>query len=133
MQNINPSNNVNRRARFYIAMGIMTFMGGLILAALGLLFFVLPLLGDSLSTPAGVCFVFIGLIVFGVGLAGAIRGFTLQKDNPIAYKVGEYLKQTALGNDARYTFIRNISKRHVGYVDAVLVGPPGVLVMRTVD
>lgn len=133
MQNINPSKNVNRRGRFYVVMGIFVLLGGLISAALAALLFVLPLLGDALSSPVAICLVAVGipLTLAGIGLAG--RGLTLQKDNPIAYEVGEALKRTSLGDDARYTYIRNISRRGLGYIDSVLVGPPGVLVFRTVN
>src|SRR6185436_7123491 len=101
MQNINPSNNVNRRGRFYGVMGILVFLGGLIACALGILFFVLPLLGDSLSTPAGICLNIFGLPIALGGIGLIIRALTLQKDNPQAYEVGEYLKQTSIGGDAR--------------------------------
>lgn len=133
MQNINPSKNVNRRGRFYGVMGFFIFLIGLISVALGILLFLLPLFGDSLSTPFGICFTILG-IPFGLGGLGiVVRGLTLQKDNPLAYEIGEFLKQTSIGSDARYIFVRNISRRRLGYIDAVLVGPPGVLVFRTVD
>jgi hypothetical protein len=133
MQNINPSNNVNRRGRFYGVMGLLVFLGGLIACALGILFFVLPLLGEELSTPAGICLNVLGVPIALGGMGLIIRAMTLQKDNPYAYEVGEALKRTSIGGDARYTFIRNLSRRQIGYIDAVLVGPPGVLVFRTVN
>lgn len=133
MQSINPSKTVNRRGRFYAVMGVLATLGGFIGAALGILFFALPLLGDSLSTPAGICLNVLGIPIALAGIAMVFRGLTLQKDNPIAYDVGEVLKRTSLNDDARYTYIRNISRRGLGYIDAVLIGPPGVLVFRVVD
>jgi hypothetical protein len=132
MQNINPSKNVNRRGRFYLVMGFLIFLSGLIASALGFLFFLLPLLGESLSDPVGLCLNIVGIPVAIVGIGLAVRGLTLQKDNPLAYEVGESIR-SFLGSDARYTFIRNISKRGVGYIDAVLIGPPGALVFRIVN
>lgn len=133
MQNINPSKNVNRRGRFYIVMGLLVGLSGLIAVALGILFLALPLLGTDFSSPVGLCLNAVGILAALGGAAGMVRGFTLQKDNPLAYEVGETLKETAIGDDPRYTFIRNINRRGLGYIDAVLVGPPGVLVFRTVD
>jgi hypothetical protein len=77
-----------------------------------------------------------GLLILGgiaAGLAGVatiVRAMTLQKDNPLAFAVGEALSGFL---DNRYTYLRNVSKRSVGYIDAVLLGPPGALVFRIVD
>jgi hypothetical protein len=64
------------------------------------------------------------------GFIAVYRGLTLDKDNELAYQVGEAMKPFL---DERYTFIRNISGRGLGYIDGVLIGPPGALVLRTVD
>ncbi len=132
MQNINPSNNVNRRGRFYSIMGILVFFMGALASAMGILFFLLPLLGNTYSSPGGVCLNVLGIPIAIAGLGGVVRGLTLQKDNPLAYEVGESMR-SFLGQDSRYTFVRNISRRRLGYIDAVLVGPPGALVFRIVN
>jgi hypothetical protein len=74
-------------------------------------------------------FVF-GVLIILVAVGLAIRALTWKKDNDLAVVTGRFLEQYL--ND-RYTFIRNISKREIGYVDAVLVGPPGVLVFRILN
>ena len=130
MQNINPSNNVNRRGRFYNVMGILVCLGGLMACAMGVLFFLLPVLGSSLSTPAAICLNVAGVPMALGGIALLFRGTTLKKDNMVAYDVGEVIRTWA---DNRYTYIRNLSRRGLGYIDGVLVGPPGVLVLRTVE
>jgi hypothetical protein len=132
MKNINPSRNVNRRGRFYFLLGLFVTLIGLISLALGVLLFALPLLGETLSSPVGLCLLSGGVVAAAGGGFSMFRGTTLKKDNLLAYDVGESMR-SFLGSDARYTFIRNISKQRVGYVDGVLVGPPGVLVFRTVD
>ena len=76
-----------------------------------------------------------GLIVFGaviilIGIGLIVRALTWKTDNSLAEATGNELAQYL---DERYTFIRNISKLAIGYVDAVLVGPPGVLVFRILD
>ena len=133
MQSINPSNKVNRRGRFYGSMGLLVFLLGLIGSAFGILLSVLPLFGDGASSIGAVCFNIVGIPIALAGIGLIVRSFSLKKDNLFAYEVGEYLKKTSLNNDARYTFIRNISHRRLGYIDGVLVGPPGALVFRTVD
>jgi hypothetical protein len=130
MQNINPSHNITRRGRYYLSMGCLGFFGGAIAIALGVLFIFVPLAESLLFTLIHIFLFLMGILFVAVGLVGIFRGLTLQKDNPLAYAVGEGLGQFL---DARYTYLRNVSKRGVGYIDAVLVGPPGALVFRIVD
>ncbi len=130
MQNINPSRNIARRGRYYLFMGSVAFFGGAIAVTLGALFFFFPLWE---TTPFGILralLIIAGVIIAIAGVASVIRGLTLQKDNPLAYAVGEALTQFL---DNRYTYLRNVSKHKVGYIDAVLIGPPGALVFRIVD
>jgi hypothetical protein len=130
MQNINPTKNRNRRALFYIGqLGLPGIFGGFIALALVVLLSQLPLLG-SLNTVSMVC---LGIFAVPALISGAVatyRGLTLEHENQVAYEVGEALRPFL---DERYTFIRNVSRRGLGYIDAVLVGPPGALVFRTVD
>lgn len=130
MQNINPSQNITRRGRYYLFLGGLSFFGGAIAVALGVLFIFFPL-WDTLIFDLLQGFLFVaGVVAVLVGLGFIFRALTLQKDNPLAYAVGEGLSQFL---DERYTYLRNVSKRGVGYIDAVLVGPPGALVFRIVD
>lgn len=132
MKNINPQKHINRRGRFYFLLGAFMFMIGLISIASGILLLLLPVLGTSLSTPVAVVGLIVGGIMALTGIFLVFRGTTLKKDNMLAYDVGEAMR-TFLGSDARYTYVRNLSKRGLGYIDAVLIGPPGLLVFRTVD
>lgn len=132
MKNINPSKQVNRRGRFYLFLGLFLSLIGLIMVASGVLLLLLPVLGTSLSTPVALLAIIVGGIMALTGIGLMFRGTTLKKDNMPAYDVGETMRPF-LGTDARYTYMRNISKRGLGYIDAALVGPPGVLVFRTVD
>ena len=59
-----------------------------------------------------------------------MRAFTWKTDNDLAMITGRSLAQYL---DDRFVLIRNVSKRQIGYVDAVLVGPPGTLVFRILD
>jgi Nuclease-related domain len=74
--------------------------------------------------------IIIGVLV-GLGSLGLfIRGVSLRTENPAALHLAEILSRAL---DNRYTFIRNISRRGLGYIDAVLVGPPGALIYRIVE
>ncbi len=130
MQNINPSRNIDRRGRYYLFLGFLAFFGGGIAVALAILFFYVPLWDTMLFDLLEIALLALGVIFVMVGIGTIIRAIRLQKDNPLAYAVGEGLAQFL---DNRYTYLRNVSKRSVGYIDAVLVGPPGVLVFRIVD
>ena len=57
----------------------------------------------------------------------ALRAITWKTDNQLACQVGA---QLATQLDRNFVFIRNISKRSIGYVDAVLVSRHGILVLR---
>ncbi len=130
MQNINPTHTRNRRALFYLGiLGFPLFIGGLIAVASVILLTQFPAFGDA------TLFVIIGLVVLGlaglgIGSVSIYRGFTLERDNELAFQVGDFLRETL---DERYTYIRNVSRRRLGYIDAVLIGPPGALVFRIVD
>jgi hypothetical protein len=114
MENINPSKNITRRGRYYLSLGCLAFFAGAIAIALGVLFVFVPL-WDSFAFELFEIFLFmVGLVAIAVGIAGIVRSMTLLPDN-------------------RYTYLRNVSKRGVGYIDAVLVGPPGALIFRVVD
>lgn len=130
MQNINPSHSIARRGRFYLFIGSLAFFGGAIAITLAVLFFFFPLWETASFGVVRALLILIGVVAVLGGIGLIIRALTLQKDNPLAYAVGEALGQFL---DNRYTYLRNVSKRRVGYIDAVLVGPPGALVFRIVD
>ena len=57
----------------------------------------------------------------------ALRAVTRRADNSLAWELGEMLSRQL---DSRFVFIRNISGRGLGYVDAALVSEHGALVLR---
>lgn len=125
MQSLNPTRNVQRRGRELLTIGALVIMAGIILGGLGFLIMLL-----FSSNFFGGLVIFAGFVVAVVGIGVMIRGMTLRTENEIALAVDAMLK-TVL--DDRYTLIRNISGRGLGYIDAVLVGPPGALAMRITD
>jgi len=135
MQNIAPSHLLTRRSRDLLYGALLIVLVGALFAVVGgamfLIAFVVPSnpsygLYDIVRTLilAG------GVLVILLGLGLVIRALTWKTDNQLAEQVGNELAQYV---DGRFTFIRNINKLSVGYIDAVLVGPPGVLVFRITD
>jgi hypothetical protein len=110
--------------------GMIVLLLGLLIVALAIFCYVIPLSRDPWYSTFQVGLLCLGLPVGLVGGALIVRGLTLPSDNPAAAYAAEVL---ARGLDYRYTFIRNISRFGLGYIDAVLVGPNGALVFYFVD
>jgi hypothetical protein len=91
---------------------------------------VLLLLLISTSSLPGTIVLGIGVIILLVGIGFMVRGLSYRMENLPALQVSEVLAREL---DAKYTYVRNVSRRGLGYIDAVLIGPPGALVFRIVD
>ena len=135
MENVAPIGAITRRTRQLLQLAFVVVAGGVFVAFLGLALYSVPL-----AVPANSIYPFYnfmrGMLLFGgtiialIGLALAVRLYFVRPDNQLAAMTGHYLGQYL---DERYWFVRNINKRGLGYIDAVLVGPPGALVFRIVD
>src|SRR5262249_51183545 len=125
MQSLNPTRIVERRGRDVMIIGALLLLGGLVVGGIG--FFLGLLFSSGLVT---VIITGLGVIVVIVGFGFLIRGQTYRIENNLALMVAEVLAREL---DASYTFIRNVNRRPLGYIDAVLVGPPGALVFRITD
>ena len=125
MHSISPARAMERRARQWAISGLVVVLVGLVLGALGMASIVIPLARAGwYSLLQGLLLIMaLGGVVIGVAMA--IRGLTFPKDNHAARIMTDLL---ARGLDDRYTFIRNISRRGLGYLDGILVGPNGALV-----
>jgi hypothetical protein len=99
-------------------------MVGLFIGGIGLVVLII------FSSNFGWIFVFLALLVVLAGVGILVRGLTLRKENVGALAVADVLGREL---DERFTLIRNVSRRGLGYIDAVLVGPPGALVFRIVE
>ncbi len=125
MQNLNPTRIIARRGRDVLIIGALLLLVGLVIDGFALL--VLLLLS---AQTLGLIILGIGLLTMLVGFGFMIRGMTYRMENQPALQVADVLAREL---DASYTLIRNVSRRGIGYIDAVLVGPPGALVFRIVD
>jgi hypothetical protein len=125
MQSLNPTRIVQRQGREIMILGAFIMIAGLLACGCSLVAFLL-----FNSSIFGYILLAIGGIVVLVGIGFLVRGLTLRTENQPALAVAEVLGRDL---DDRFTFIRNVSRRGLGYIDAVLVGPPGALVFRIVE
>lgn len=135
MRNVAPTLSLTRRANQWKSVGFLALAVGAFFTALGVLMSAVDLVGRTtdaytLYSLGRTAAVVVGVAALVAGVALLVRAFTWRQDNDLAQKTAAVL---APALDDRYTFIRNISKPTLGYVDAALVGPPGVLVFRITD
>lgn len=135
MRNVAPTRSLDRRANQWKSFAFLVGTLGAFVTAIGILMNAIPLVG--LTDPSYGVYdflrglaVFVGIVLLLVALGMLIRAFTWRTDNDLAQHTAQVLSREL---DDRYTFIRNVSKLDIGYVDAVLVGPPGVLIFRITD
>lgn len=135
MKNVSTKRAITRQAYQFMVFGFAGIAAGAFLLVLSAFLGRVPLTGpnsagsSTLHTVTGIMQV-IGLAALAAGIIAFIRGATFRRDNPLAEKVGHVLAPALSGD---YTYIRSINSLRLGYIDAVLVGPPGVLVFRIVD
>lgn len=137
MENIAPIRALNRRSTqllqtgfIVLAIGVLSTVIGALLTTILLIPRIHPLFG--LYDFVGNGLLVIGVIVIGLAFAIGIRALTRRKENDLALLTGDVLNQSNYF-DGRYSFIRNINRSGLGYIDAVLVGPPGALVFRILN
>jgi hypothetical protein len=132
MLNLTPTRALSRRAQQLLTYGFVAAALGVLLAVVGLLGYAIPPVPPGHPSFPLVNAGRVLLLVFGVaGIAGGvaliIRALTRRRENELALIVGNSLSDYL---DASYTFIRNINPPGPKYIDAALIGTPGVLVMR---
>lgn len=135
MKSLVPSRALARRALAMLQFAALVISGGIFVTVIGLALFVVPLTSDSSSIfdvydAARTGLFIFGLLIIVAGFALVIRALTWKPENNLAKATGNVLSPIL---DDRFTFIRNINKRGLGYIDAVLIGPTGVLVFRITD
>lgn len=135
MRNEAPSRSLVRRANQVKTLALLVGAVAIFIGAVGILLAAIPLDNPASPTYAGYVLLYnlallLGAALLVVAVALAIRAFTWKTDNDLAMITARFLAQFL---DDRFVLIRNVSKREIGYVDAVLVGPPGTLVFRILD
>ncbi len=135
MHNVAPTRALTRRSQQLLTLALVLGAVGVFLTVLGVLLqvieFVVPTnAGYGLYNAARTMLLIVGILLLVSVVVMVIRAYTWKTDNDLAQITGSFLARQL---DDRFTLIRNISKRETGYVDAVLVGPPGVLVFRILN
>ncbi|MCC7205690.1 MAG: hypothetical protein IT323_00190 [Anaerolineae bacterium] len=125
MHNLNPTRIIARRGRDSLILGALLLLAGLAAGGVG---FLISLL--NISSFLGLVAFLIAVALGIVGIIFMIRALTMRMENESALQVGQILEREL---DQRYSYIRNISRRGLGYIDALLIGPPGALVFRIVE
>jgi hypothetical protein len=135
MHNVAPTRALTRRSQQVLTLALVVAAVGIFLTVLGILLqvveFVVPTnAGYGLYNAIRTLILAVGVILLVGVVIMVIRAYTWKTDNDLAQITGSFLSRQL---DDRFTLIRNVSKRQIGYVDAVLVGPPGVLVFRILN
>jgi hypothetical protein len=125
MQNLNPTRIIARRGRDIMLIGSLLLLAGIVVCLLGA--FVLVLFSSPIF---GTVVIVVGGAILLVALGFILRGLTYRRDNEAARIVGDFLAREL---NQRFVYIRNLSRPGLGYIDAVLIGPPGALVFRITE
>lgn len=132
MQNVAPTHRLSRRSRDFLLAAAVVFLLGAALAVAGIGLHVVSLVvpfnrGFAVYDLTRKAMLSVGFGLAFVSMLMALRAVTWKTDNALAWELGERLAQAL---DRQYVYIRNISKRSLGYMDAALVSKHGVLVLR---
>lgn len=135
MRNVSPSKALLRRSQLLLQFAFVFITGGIFLGVVGLALYAIPVTSagqeiNPIVNLGRLMMLLGGAVLFLLGAAMVIRAVTWKTDNDLAMMTAKVIIDQI---DDRYTFIRNINSRPVGYVDALLVGPGGVLVFRITD
>lgn len=132
MQSVAPTRSLNRRSRDMLIAAALVFLLGASLAVAGVALHIFRLVvpfnpGFAVYDLTRKALLALGLAVALVSMLMALRAVTWRTDNKNARRLAEDLEARL---DHQFVFIRNISMRPIGYVDAALVSKHGVLVLR---
>jgi hypothetical protein len=137
MENTAPTRSLSRRASNLRQVSFFVFSLGVLITVVGILLRTIYLIPTNnalfgLYSFTGIAAVVGGILIILIAIGLFIRAFTRRTDNDMAMVTGNFLTETG-SFDGRFSFIRNINRPGLGYIDAVMIGPPGVLVFRILD
>jgi hypothetical protein len=135
MRNVSPAKALLRRSQLLLQFAFVFLTGGIFLGVVGLALYAIPVTSaggeiNPIVNLGRLMMLLAGAVLFLIGAGMVIRAVTWKTDNDLAMITAKVMMEYV---DDRYTLIRNINGRPVGYVDALLVGPGGVLVFRITD
>lgn len=132
MQSVAPTARLQRRSRDLLLAAAVIFLGGAALAVAGIGLHIVSLVspfnrGYAMFDSTRKAFIGIGFAITLLAMLMALRAATWRTDSKLARSLGAALARQL---DHQFVFIRNISKRGLGVIDAALVSKHGVLIMR---
>ena len=132
MQNVAPTRRLGRRSRDLLVVAALVFLMGAFVATVGIALHIFNLVvpynpGANVYDLTRKAILSLGIGIVFVSFLLALRSITWRTDNALARELGEQLAEQL---DRQFVYIRNISKRPLGYLDAMLVSKHGVLVFR---
>lgn len=135
MLNTAPSRSLARRTRQLLIIAFVTGSIGVFFIAIGfvaylILLYAVGTFAAQVQRGVGAFLIGAGSLAVLAAFGFALRSITHRRENDLAMQTGQYLQNYL---DERYRFIRNINRPSLGYIDAVLVGPPGILVFRILN
>ena len=132
MQSVAPTRRLSRRSRDLLIAAAVVFLVGALVSIAGIALHIFNLVvpfnpGSQTYDLTRKAILSIGIGIIFSSFLMALRAITWKTDNALARELGSLLDANL---DRQFVYIRNISKRPVGYLDAVLVSKHGVLVFR---
>ena len=136
MRSLSPGGGISRQVRRRLQSAILVVSGGSFVALIGLVLSLIPLVGREgsfariyLSSTQGLMIGGVILALLGLWLAG--RAYWQRDDgDSLARHTAVTLRQQL---DSRFTLITRLNVRGLSGIDALIAGPPGLLVLRLLD
>ena len=130
MQNLAPTGRLSRRSRELLVAAAVVFLAGALLTMAGIALHIFNLVvpfnpGSEIYDLTRKGMLILGAGIIFLSFLMAARAIIWKTDNALARELGALLADHL---DWRFVFIRNISKRPIGELDAALVSKHGVLV-----
>lgn len=134
MKSVSGGRAITRQAYQFIVFGFGGVAFGAFLIVLGAFLGRVPLAAPGSAEAATLQTIvsisqFVGVVAAGLGAAAIVRGVTFKRESPLTERVAAVLAG-ALGDE--FVLFRGLNTLRLGFIDAVLIGPPGVLVFRIV-
>ena len=134
MQNIAPTRKLNRRSRDVLLAAALLFLIGALLMITGIGLHIVNLVVPSNPGAAVYDMLRKAILSLGFGIAFvacllALRAVSWKTDHALARQLGADLARHL---DHNFVFIRNISRRRLGLIDAAIISVHGVLILRII-
>ena len=132
MQSLAPTASLSRRSRDLLLAAVVVFLAGALALMAGIALHIFNLVvpynpGAQIYDLTRKSMLALGAGIIVSSFMMALRAITWQTDKSPARELGALLAEHL---DRQFVYIRNISQRPIGDIDAVLVSKHGLLVFR---